>query len=355
MWCTSGTLVDSPLEYDSSSESINFSVSNNVGSSHAMFKMLLDTASPNNGDPISELRSISDDSAGNETIYTRVLSNIGSSSSGSEQGYVNHGVMSYGTLRDILLLTGDGDGTSRPGVFVRNPAGFGIGTDNIDSSSTIEVHDDDYVLKLIDTGNMTITRSDYSKLAVSTINASGTVTSGILEPVASPTDMHVGKIGGTSYVTSDGLLYVESRSSSLILGATNGGITLTSSASSQITLEGVMDNRPGSYGHLKTAEFSLADGASTPFETYFDDDLGWLFITLTGDGSGELAAACGGAQFYLQGSNNTVDVISNLGGEFSSSDSPGLYCVFSDGDGTYTIRNRTGSTKHAFMMYMGTR
>jgi len=97
-------------------------------------------------------------------------------------------------------------------------------------------------------------------------------------------------------------------------------------------------------GHFKFATVSLADDATMALETEFGTK-GYLTI-YSSEGIG--------CSFGIRGAGNAVDKLTDHAvAVCDTADTDAKLCVISDGDGTYTLKNRRGGTYTFAIQFVG--
>ena len=96
--------------------------------------------------------------------------------------------------------------------------------------------------------------------------------------------------------------------------------------------------------NLRFITVTLADDATVALETLIQSH--GILIVMTPESTGK------GGIFYISGGNNTATVPVNFGNAVVT-DTDGKICVLADGDGTYTLKNRLGSSFEFALLYLG--
>ncbi len=104
--------------------------------------------------------------------------------------------------------------------------------------------------------------------------------------------------------------------------------------------------RNAGIGEIDFNEVTLANNATVALETLIGGSNGTLWITSTSDGTVFGAVAIRG------GIAAVVEMLDPLT-TISTSDAGVQICVLSDGDGTYTLKNRLGSTNTITLAFFG--
>jgi len=92
-------------------------------------------------------------------------------------------------------------------------------------------------------------------------------------------------------------------------------------------------------------QITLTDDASIALETVIPSTIGILFL-LTDDGN------CAGAVF-IRGGINAVTELLDAQTNIAQADIDTELCIISDGDGTYTLKNRLGMSRDITLMFLG--
>ena len=93
---------------------------------------------------------------------------------------------------------------------------------------------------------------------------------------------------------------------------------------------------------------SIADDATISLESYISGNHGLLDIVVLGGGG---TAAAG--TVLIQSGFQAVTIVNNPNTWIATTDTDAKICVFSDGDGTYSIKNRLGAEYKFMLFYRG--
>ena len=111
---------------------------------------------------------------------------------------------------------------------------------------------------------------------------------------------------------------------------------------------GTLDVDTGSGGFCVT-EVTLADEASVAVETILAGSIGLIWV------SDISASPDAGGCVFIQGADNAATELMDAGGKIStgSTTPDGYFGIYSDLDGTYSLKNRLGSERTFSLMYLG--
>ncbi len=126
-----------------------------------------------------------------------------------------------------------------------------------------------------------------------------------------------------------------------------GSHTFSTAVASALTVTstGKFSSKTADAHFIQHASVSLADDGAQAVELLVNGSHGMIIVT-TAEAVGK------GGIAYMTGGGASVAVATNFG-DFVATDTDTKLCIFSDGDGTYTLKNRLGGAQVLNVLYMG--